>query len=991
MQRRAVFWAMLVLFTFAGLAFIVTKWVFPGRVNTLGENLLLMTTALGGVAAFFSALKDLTDFIKDNFHQAGWLPSNYKKTYLQHLHYRHRNFDVKGLTTQGTYTLELTRVFVELSIAPRPPHEVGASPIQLPETLRQGRHTVWDFLAQSDQSFAIIGPPGSGKTTLLKNMTLTMGNKLEQKKQAAPAKLPVLLFLRNHIKAIVNATDELPYSLEKAIQRDLKKWDKTAPVGWFKSQLDQGRCLVMLDGLDEVADVAQRQQVVAWVERMLQAHGRNRFIVTSRPHGYRSNPLTGISVLEVRPFTISQQKQFIENWYLANEIQSQQKNDEGVHMDAAEGAADLLQRLQRTPKLAELAVNPLLLTMIATVHKYRSSLPGRRVELHAEICEVFLGKRQQAKGLTLDITPAQRQRVLQPLAWHMMLHRWREIDAERAAWVIKPVLLAIDRSIEPNMFLKSIEQESGLLLERESGEFAFAHLTFQEFLAAAHAQDQQLLEDLLPHVGDSWWNETILLFAARVDAAPIIEACLAGDGMPDVKALLLAMDCAEEAREVRPVVQQRLERILDETVEGDDFDRIRLISKARLRRRLQKFMRLSEAVAIDTSLITCAEYQLFLDDMRALNKFYQPDHWLSENYPAKAGNLPVTGVRPSDAMAFCEWLVRDSEEGMMYRLPWHSEIDQAIVGLKDIEGNFGYWIQAGKSFEVMMAKGERPAITMTKFRSYLDVAGDLASNLVGDLNRALALDFAGDLAHSLDSSDDLALARALASDLDRALAGVHDLARARDRAHELARAHVRDRDSVLTRILAQDSGISSVLDRAHARARDLARSLGSKHDHARDLARDLHFDLTRVRPWILKNVRALSLVYNLNLGHALVRDLNLDLARDLRLKLARDLSMTNSAVRGKQRNLLLWIGVNLLLFLQDVENEESEALRRLQSYKMWKQELQGLAEKYLGLFADLCVLEERIVGTLPAFEGIRLVREVVAKKKGRVYDRININ
>ena len=90
---------------------------------------------------------------------------------------------------------------------------------------------------------------------------------------------------------------------------------------------------------------------------------------------------------------------------------SAQRDDPGVRMTAQEGGDDLLQRLRKTPALSDLAVNPLLLTMIATVHRYRSSLLGRRVELYAEICEVFLGKRQQARGMELDLTPSASNRA----------------------------------------------------------------------------------------------------------------------------------------------------------------------------------------------------------------------------------------------------------------------------------------------------------------------------------------------------------------------------------------------------------------------------------------------------------------------------------------------------------------------------------------------------------------------------------------------------
>ena len=120
-----------------------------------------------------------------------------------------------------------------------------------------------------------------------------------------------------------------------------------------------------------------------------------------RALGYRDNPLSGVNVLDVRPFNSEQVTSFVQRWYVANEIKAQQRDDPGVRKDARTGARDLLDRLHGAPALSDLAVNPLLLTMIATVHRYRSSLPGRRVELYAEICEVSLGKRQQSRGIRL--------------------------------------------------------------------------------------------------------------------------------------------------------------------------------------------------------------------------------------------------------------------------------------------------------------------------------------------------------------------------------------------------------------------------------------------------------------------------------------------------------------------------------------------------------------------------------------------------------------
>src|SRR5579871_1454761 len=419
--------------------------------------------------------------------------SRYRKRYLEHLQQRHRTFDVKGLSTQGIYALEIEQVYVELTVDPTMASDASINPIEKSKK-PPGRHDIWTFLGSPQmqrQDFAILGAPGSGKTTLLKHIAL--GLAANRGKFRGVKRLPVLLFLRDHALALAANPQR---DIADVAQEAAEKMGIPAPLGWFGRELARGRCLVMLDGLDEVADPALRKTVAEWVEQQLQASGTNRFLVSSRPFGYKSNPLARVTVLEVRPFSAEQVERFISNWYLANEVMSAQKNDEGVHIAAQEGAADLLRRLRVNPALSELAVNPLLLTMIANVHRFRSSLPGRRVELYSEICEVFLGKRQQARGLELDLTPAQKKRVLQPLAFHMMCVEKRELPLTDAVQAISVPLALVNDKMSPEEFLRGVENSSGLLLERENGIFGFAHLTFQEYLAASHIVEGKLEEQL---------------------------------------------------------------------------------------------------------------------------------------------------------------------------------------------------------------------------------------------------------------------------------------------------------------------------------------------------------------------------------------------------------------------------------------------------------------------------------------------------------------
>src|SRR6266511_2661110 len=106
--------------------------------------------------------------------------SDFRKKYLEYMVYLHRVFDVKGLSTQGPYNLELERVYVQLGVDPTPAHEASSNPLHmLPEGLRSGSHLIWEYITDQNtqrNNYAIIGAPGCGKTTLLKHMALTLAS-----------------------------------------------------------------------------------------------------------------------------------------------------------------------------------------------------------------------------------------------------------------------------------------------------------------------------------------------------------------------------------------------------------------------------------------------------------------------------------------------------------------------------------------------------------------------------------------------------------------------------------------------------------------------------------------------------------------------------------------------------------------------------------------------------------------------------------------------
>ncbi len=112
--------------------------------------------------------------------------------------------------------------------------------------------------------------------------------------------------------------------------------------------------------------------------------------------------------------------------------------------------------------------------------------------------------------------------------------------------------------------------------------------------------------------------------------------------------------------------------------------------------------RINENTYIDDTLVTCAKYQLFIDEMRGQGKYYQPDHWTSYQFPEGQAHAPILGVRPSDAAAFCEWLT-GRERGMWhYRLPTSDEAERYPLS-SSAQSNLGYWIMGSDQDEFSFA------------------------------------------------------------------------------------------------------------------------------------------------------------------------------------------------------------------------------------------------------------------------------------------------
>lgn len=790
-----------------------------------------------------------------------WRSRTLRRRYLDHLARGLRGgVDVKGLGPAASLAPppSLSEVFIDIGLTERVPRRASRDRSQ--ERLSLGALLGERYRAR----LVITGGPGCGKTTLLRQAALercSPGGNLA-------TEIPILLYLREHVTAI---TGQHPPGLA-LIVRDggaLAGMKDPPPVSWLEDRLGAGECLVLLDGLDEVAKAEDRVAVARWVEEQISGYPYNGFVITSRPHGYDDAPVDGAERLYAQDLTDEQVARFLDRWYRSVE------GDAGTRR-----ARDLQLRLQGAPQLRALTVNPLLLTMIAIVHREENTLPGSRAELYQSICRALLWKRRSAKSRdpqaapgTVELTGRNKEEAVQALAFAMMDQGVGRLAKRELHARLESVLSRFHPRMEAGEFVEFLEA-NGLLVEPEPGVYAFAHHSFQEYLASAHLVVAGWGDALPRRLADPWWRETIVLYTAQTPADDVIDECLK---CRTDEGLYLALDCAEQKDASLP---SGLRAKIDERIAGGlsvPAERQRT-GEMLLARILPHPVRL-DGGELYIPPVTWRAYELFLRDT---GQHRPPDRPVPGDK-----DQPVTGVRAEDAAAFAEWVNTLVGPGSgVYRLPTEPEMNSAKG--RSLPVPEAVWLDTGDGAdarrwhlkgdpsspgvvvsEELMEVIQRPPLPMMRviFVAVLARAKVAASVTVSvlsglpyendivlddrvwsDLKRCL------DIIDALDFDPVLGLSHAieLARCLDRVLDTAHDLHRLCENSHFSGPGNARDIACTRARARARgrkpvefDVGLTPA--RALALTRGLGRELGLflRRDDVREVARDLGLDLTR--------------------------------------------------------------------------------------------------------------------------------------------------
>lgn len=444
--------------------------------------------------------------------------------------------------TAGAVKAELERIFVPLEFECVITEEDQESR----EEISDKEYTIGKILSEGSRA-AILAKPGGGKSTLIRRLALAYA--YPARKKEVDDHLPDERWFPVYIRCR-DLGEILPGSILDSIfsiinRAELSRY-REAFECLIEEQLEQGRMLLLIDGLDEIADEKKQIQFVDQLYSFVNTYPSVHLIVTSREAGFRA--VAGKLGSYCRQYTIAALDetriyQLSENWHRALIDNPRQ---------AKEDSENVCRIILQDPRITALARNPLLLTTLLFVRRWLGYLPTKKCQLYQEMIKLLLVSWNAGAHNKMDMDETEPQLAFvaycMTKAGKQTVRRAELIRYIAEARRARPDLLGYTE-ISPAAFIVQVEERSSILIQQgleedERGNlepsYEFSHLSFQEYLTAKAIsenwlpkEDQQRPEEvyltiLKKNSGKVQWREVIPLTAVllKSDAKPAMEYLL---------------------------------------------------------------------------------------------------------------------------------------------------------------------------------------------------------------------------------------------------------------------------------------------------------------------------------------------------------------------------------------------------------------------------------------------------------------------------------
>ena len=391
----------------------------------------------------------------------------------------------------------------------------------------------------------ITGGPGSGKTTVLLHMAWALAASLASVQadsahsrlglNIAPSALPLPIFVpfasfaryrRNLLAGAPAREKTLAYFISHHLIS--KQADFDLPADFFVQLLKDGRdVILLLDGLDEVANENERAEVRQSVEDLVGGREAMRVVVTCRTVAYRGGRTAlGANFKEIAVQPLDMEQHIVpmvrQAYTCIYPRDAERRSDRTDDLLRSIRTLEENRRLRLGAESAALVDSPLMVRLLLIVHVNNRELPDERADLFDKainaLLQVDYGREESdIRELATD------WKLYRDMAQHAAFHlhqqgrdQGREIDE---AALTKILRTEIEFKPRIDDFLSHARQR-GSVVEEHGGAFRFIHLAFQEFLVARYLAEvigresrEAIFAFLDNRLDDPWWREPILLLA----------------------------------------------------------------------------------------------------------------------------------------------------------------------------------------------------------------------------------------------------------------------------------------------------------------------------------------------------------------------------------------------------------------------------------------------------------------------------------------------
>lgn len=286
--------------------------------------------------------------------------------------------------------------------------------------------------------------------------------------------------------------------------------------------LDNGKCLVILDALDEIPTLAIRNKVRDEIAIFCGLYYLNRFIISTREAGYLRNRFDETFLhIKINQFSDYQIRKYSENWFK-------------LYYNNLENFEEFWEKFEEEVKRARcenIISNPIILILALVIFDIEKNLPTRRIEFYQKCIETFLTERENRKGayvledktksiLSVNLT-------LPKIAYYKFEHLKDNVgykfiysELENAVYNSIGVTDILNWAAAVKQYIEYLIERTELVQEIDENIYDFAHKTFYEYFLAFYFcktyENEELVNLLGTWIGDSNNDELARLIIEAV-------------------------------------------------------------------------------------------------------------------------------------------------------------------------------------------------------------------------------------------------------------------------------------------------------------------------------------------------------------------------------------------------------------------------------------------------------------------------------------------